>query len=87
MPVFEQRFPLNKVAAMPTETVALLNQEAFSMTNIKVPTHWDGQFSRGIELNSSRFASAYFYGPEAYLHKPAEVDSLRQQTVSQAENR
>ena len=72
---------------MPTETVALLNQEAFSTTNSKMLTHWDGQFSRGIELNSSRFASAYFYGPEAYLHKPAEVDRLLQQAVSQAANR
>lgn len=57
------------------------------MISIKMPAHWDGHFSRGIELNNSRFASAYFYGPEAYLHKPAEVDSLRQQTVSQTENR
>ncbi len=83
-PVFQQRFPLDKVAVVSTGTVVLLNQETFSITDVKVPTSWNGQFSRGIELTDPRFASAYFYGPEDYLNRPAEVDSLLRQAVETA---
>ncbi len=84
MLVFQQRFPLNKVAVVSSGTVALLNQEAFSSTDVKVPAQWNGQFSRGMSLDHPRFVSAYFYGPEAYLNKPAEVDSLLKQAVREA---
>lgn len=84
VPIFQHRFPLDKVAVVPTGTVVLLNQETFPMTNVKVPTSWNGQFSRGIELTHPRYASAYFYGPENYLGKPAEVDSLLRQAVESA---
>ena len=85
--VFRYRFPFDSVAVMPVGTVIQLDEQAFSITTITAPTHWKSYFSRGIDLTHPRFVSAYFYGPEAWMNKPTEVDSLLQQAVNQQGNR
>lgn len=79
---FQRRFLLDRIATVPTGTVALLHEEAFPLLDLRPPGHWQGQFSRGVVLTDSRFASAYFYGPEEFLNKTAEVDSLLRAEVA-----
>ena len=74
--MLESRFPFNKVVSVPAGTVVQLDRKLFSITDVKPPAHWSGQYSFGIELKHPRFESAYFYGPESYHTKIAEVDSL-----------
>ena len=82
-PVPASRFPFDKVVAVPTGTVAQLNHDLFLLTTVKAPAHWNGgQYSFGIKLTHPRFESAYFYGPEEYQYKHAEVDSLVRQAVA-----
>jgi hypothetical protein len=82
-PVFERRFPLDQVATVTSGNVVLLDKKTFMETEVKLPSQWGGQFSRGIELDHPRFESAYYYGKEEDLGKKAEVDSLLRQTVNQ----
>ena len=85
-PVFRYRFPFDSVAVMPVGTVTQLDERTFSTTTVAVPTHWKSYFSRGIDLTHPRYASAYFYGAEAWMNKSDEVDSLLQQAISQQPN-
>lgn len=77
----ENRFPFNKETTLSVGNVVELDQALFPITTVKVPAHWKGQFSRGTSLTHPLFASAYFYGPEAYLKNSAEVDRLVQLAV------
>lgn len=81
-PAPESHFLFNKIVTVPEGTSAQLNQNMFSITTLTPPPHWEGQYSLGIELTHPRFKSAYFYGPEAYHGKPAEVDSLLREIVA-----
>jgi hypothetical protein len=68
---------------VPTGAVIELDEQAFGNTDIKAPAHFgNSYFSRGSDLTHPRFASAYFYDPESYAGKPAEVDSLLRQVVA-----
>ncbi len=80
-PLFQPRFPFGKRAVVSTGSVAQLDEPMFSRLDVQVPTHWGSQFSRGMKVTHPRFTSAYFYGPEKYLHQAAEVDSLVQAAV------
>lgn len=79
----QTRFPFNKVATLPVGNVVELHQALFPITTVDVPAHWNGQFSRGTPLAHPQYESAYFYGPETYLDKPAEVDRLVRLAVAQ----
>ena len=86
-PVFQYRFQFGKVAVVPTGNVAGVDEQLFSIATVTVPTHWGGQFSRGVSVTHPRFVSAYFYGSELYSDRQTEVDSLLQQVVNQQINR
>lgn len=86
-PVFQYRFPFDNIAVVSTGNVAQLNEQLFSTITVTVPTHWNGQFSRGVSLTHPRFVSAYFYGSELYSNRQTEVDSLLQQAVNRQDSR
>ncbi len=80
-PVAESGLLFNQTIAFSMGTVAPLGSHLFSITTVKAPAHWNGQFSMGMKLTHPRFESAYFYGDERYLDKRMEVDSLLKQAV------
>ena len=80
-PLFQNRFPFSRLAVVSQGQVILVNTGTFSATTVNTPKHWKSTYSRGIALHHPRFVSAYFYGPDHYINRPAEVDSLVKQAV------
>jgi hypothetical protein len=80
-PAFAYQFPFSRVATVAQGNIIEINQTRFAESTVTTPSHWNGTFSRGIELSHPRYVSAYFYGAEGFLDNQAAVDSLLKQAV------
>jgi hypothetical protein len=80
-PAFVRKWPFSQVATVSDRQVFEVNEVVYFNSTVTSPSHWQGTFSRGIELTHPRYKSAYFFGEERYLDRESDVDSLLDEAV------